>query len=161
MIGERLLIFGNCGAGKTYLAARISRQYSIQLLSLDEIYWRDDSCTRARSSKWGCRQIKELSSKYSWVIEGVYSHLIKLAVPRATTSIWLDYSYESCLENIRIRGELSNPYTLSRVEEYYTRNTGSSWKSHNQIFQDFNGKKLRITSKGMMSGLIKGIEALC
>ncbi len=161
MINNRLLIFGNSGSGKTYLASIMSQQHRTQLMSLDDIYWQDEKYLRARSSKWCSRRIKDLSRNSSWIIEGIYSHLLKVALPRTTMVIWLDIEYTQCMENIQKRGKPLNPHTEFRVEKYYSRRTGSSWESHNNIYQCFNGEKMRITSSSMMSELIKGEIASC
>lgn len=151
---DRVLIFGNTGSGKTYLARYLSIGSAIPLVSLDDIYWRDNNFRRARSTKWVSNQVLEISAKNRWIIEGTYSHLIRLALRRATYIIWLDMPTTDCLENIGIRETPVNQNTLKRAKQYQSRNTGTSQRSHNDIYSVFRRDKLRITSKSELSSLM-------
>ena len=138
---KKILIFGNSGSGKTYLANIISQKHGIKMLSLDDVYWRDKKYTKAKSHKWSASQVREFSRQNCWVIEGVYSHLLQLVALRANTIIWLDLAYESCIKNVKKRDNPCNPYMLLRMKQYYTRTRGSSWLSHHELFCSFNGRK--------------------
>ena len=87
----RYLVIGSCGAGKTTFAHELSRSLGIPHVELDALHW-EPNWTEAQPEVF--RQRVEASTAGSgWVCDGNYSVVREILWPRATTVIWLDYSF--------------------------------------------------------------------
>lgn len=73
-VRKRVHIIGGPGSGKSYLAARLAKQYAIPSYALDDLYWdraiprygkRADKDTRDL-------QLANIVAQEAWIIEGVY-----------------------------------------------------------------------------------------
>lgn len=88
---SRIVILGTTGSGKTTLAQRLSRMLNIPAVELDAIRhgpnWVEapDDLFRQR--------IADALHGDSWIVDGNYSVARDIIWPRATTLIWLDYSF--------------------------------------------------------------------
>lgn len=84
---RRIHITGNAGSGKTTLAAAVGRELSLPVYSLDSIVWQPGWRKTPRGRRMQLEQ--ELTSRPSWVIDGVSKHVressdlvVLLDVPR-------------------------------------------------------------------------------
>lgn len=153
----KLIIFGNSGSGKTFLSKIISTKLNVPMISLDDIYWRDETYRRSRSSKWISRRVIEYAQKKEWVIEGIYSHLIKLAVDYSNMIIWLDYDYHSCLKNLNNREKGISENMQLKLHQYYLKKNGSSWHTHDDIYRRYCGDKIRVIMPENINSIINKI----
>src|SRR5262249_30085992 len=86
---ERVLVIGSTGAGKTAFARRLSDALGWPYIELDALFWgpswtpRPDFASLADSATAGQR----------WVVDGNYSKIRQLLWPRATSVVWLNYSF--------------------------------------------------------------------
>lgn len=140
-MNKKIIIIGNSGSGKSTLASTISNYTQISHVDLDSIYWTDKSYRKPNHPNLSKKLILNIAKKESWIVEGTYSHLIKLIYIKADELIWLDLPIEECLMNIEKRNENTNNLFKSRTETYNIRNTGSSRLSHKTLWDNFSGKK--------------------
>lgn len=85
---ERIVIYGASGSGKTTLAKSLGEILSIDYIHLDGLFWFPDWTI---PTKEAFRKIvkKELDRK-TWIIDGNYSKVRDMILPKATFAIVLD-----------------------------------------------------------------------
>ena len=98
----RLVIIGNSGSGKSSFAERIVTTLGLPAYDLDVAYWRLDGRERAKDEAKAL--VTEFTAGSGWVIEGVWDELVDVALVRATVLVWLDLSWDECLQGINRRG---------------------------------------------------------
>jgi adenylate kinase family enzyme len=88
---KRIVIIGTSCSGKSHLAKLLSSKLSIPHVELDQLHWGPNWKERPRDEF--ARRVKESTSGDSWVVDGNYSMVRDFVWPRATTIIWLNYSF--------------------------------------------------------------------
>jgi hypothetical protein len=79
--------------------------------------------------------------------------LLERPLRRATALIWLDIPWEVCREGLLARGqrrggtEAEFSELLKWAQAYWDRQTPTSFKGHQRLFEAFSGTKLRIQSR--------------
>lgn len=88
---QRIHILGSSGAGKSTLAQNLSEQLGAPHIQLDALNF---------GPNWTARPHDELRQSVTdavagerWIIDGNYCNLWEITLPRATTVIWLNYSF--------------------------------------------------------------------
>jgi hypothetical protein len=95
----------------------------------------------------------------------VYGWLAEAAVPRATALIWLDISWDVCREGLLARGqrragtEADFAELLKWAEAYGDRQTPTSFKGPQRLFEAFSAGKLRIRSRKEADHLLADLTA--
>jgi len=150
---SRLLITGNAGSGKSWLAERLSAQYGLPLHRLDDVVWDGAYGGRERDKSDAYAEAERLASGEHWVIEGVYGWLVPAALPRATEFIFIDLPVDECIANLRARGLQGGGTAeafdrmLEWVAGYPTRTNANSRATHQRLFEQFGGQKYRLSSR--------------
>lgn len=142
----RVLITGNSGSGKTWLAEQLSERLAVPLVRLDDVYWQDAYGGKERDKRVVFDEVAERAAESSWVMEGVYGWLLPAALPRATEFIFLDLPVEECLENLRRRGKQGSndeafAALLAWAAEYPSRQNSNSRQAHQRLWDGFGGTK--------------------
>ena len=153
------VIFGNSGSGKSTLAARISKEEGASHLDLDTIAWEPVSPPVRRSIEESRKTIIAFINIYSdWVIEGCYADLLEIALPFASKIIYLSLPIEACISNAKSRPWEPHKYVskeaqdanlnmlIDWIREYKNRQDTFSQAAHKQLFEGFNGEKIRYFS---------------
>jgi adenylate kinase family enzyme len=103
---RRIVINGASGSGKSRLAARLAARlgaaHGLAHHDLDALHWLAGG--RKRDEEEARALVADAAHGESWIIEGVYGWLSDIALTRATVLVWLDLSWESCLDGLRRRG---------------------------------------------------------
>ena len=162
---HRTVILGNSGAGKSWLADRLSHQLAIPAIDLDEIYWEPGGYKTARDRSLSAEMVREASKKDRWVIEGVYGRLAREALPNATTLVWLDIDEWECIANLQQRGirgggdEASFSALVKWAGAYRLRDHANSFAGHQRIVSGFVGSTIVLHSRSDITALLKSAVA--
>jgi adenylate kinase family enzyme len=87
---SKIIVIGTSGSGKSTIAKKLSKQFSLKDIELDALYW---------GPNWTACPLPEFSSKIEnakkntkgWVIHGNYNKVRNFTWQDATDVIWLDY----------------------------------------------------------------------
>ena len=90
-IGQRIIIVGSSGSGKTSLAKAISVRCQIPHIELDSLFWKSNWQESADDEFFSKIQVALENAGDSWVLDGNYSRAQSIIWPLADTIIWLDY----------------------------------------------------------------------
>lgn len=162
-LGNRLLIMGNAGSGKSVLSQHLSRTLHLPLTDLDLLHWEDDGHGVKRDEAIAKSMTSEVASRPKWVIEGVYGWLVEVALPRATALLWLDMPWSVCREGLMTRGlrrgavESDQTDLLKWAEAYWERKTPSSFTGHLALFEGFSGTKLKFSARAAVDAFVAGL----
>ncbi len=150
--GPRVVIIGASGSGKSTLAQTLGARMGVEVVDLDRIHWLDKVGTQ-RDENDAKAMVAALAANRSWVIEGVFGWLAEVALPRASSLVWLDLPWSVCREGLAARGPWRNASAaehadfLEWAEAYWQRETPSSFKGHFALFERFAGGKWRLRSR--------------
>lgn len=156
---KRIVIIGNSGSGKTFLAHAWSAGSGIPVVHLDEIFWLPGGFNRKRPSDEADAMIRAEVTKDEWIVEGVFGNLAEKFLHRATHLVWLDLPWEACRAGLLEReSESSRQLDLEQAEgnfqklltwaaAYQDREGDCSQAGHLRIFEEFSGAKTRITER--------------
>lgn len=100
-IGNRVLILGCPGSGKSTFARALAAKTGLPLIHLDNLWWRADGTHITREAF--DRALGELLQGEKWIIDGNYSRTYEVRLRAADTAIFLDYDEETCMDGIRAR----------------------------------------------------------
>jgi adenylate kinase family enzyme len=164
-LSERILIIGNSGAGKSTLADALASLVCVPVIDLDLLHWEDDGYGQKRNEDAARQLTLEVSNQPRWIIEGVFGWLAEVALPKATTLIWLDCPWSLCRAGLLVRGQRRGATgqdaadLMKWAEAYWIRQTPSSFAGHLKIFNDFSGTKFRLESREQIAELLTNLRA--
>ena len=164
-LGDRIVIIGNSGSGKTTLARALADQLGVSAIDLDRIHWQGAVGVK-RDEEQAKSMVAELAEHPRWIIEGVYGWLAEVALPRATSLIWLDLPWSICRESLAHRGpwrgasKAEHEDFLQWAEAYWQRTTPSSFAGHFAQFESFPDMKFRLKSRAEADRFIHEKKAI-
>ncbi len=155
----RIIIVGNSGSGKTWLATRLAAAMSAPVVHLDDLFWEPGGFDKKRS----CREVDLLIQKSrketAWIVEGVFGELAQQYLDDAELFVWLDIDWHICKTRLEERGSQSKIHMEREQSEeglrdllewasgYYHREDLRSHKGHESLFEMFRRDKIRLTSE--------------
>ncbi|MFT8646533.1 MAG: hypothetical protein ABF854_19360 [Gluconacetobacter sp.] len=152
-VSPRILILGNSGSGKTWLANRLARHFAIPAIELDALHWMPGGFNLRRPPDDAKEAVQAAAREDGWIIEGVFGWLARQALPRATILVWLVLPEEECIRNLINRpiksGEDPDARSalLQWCSEYRTRTNANSYAGHRDIHEAFTGEKHRLCTR--------------
>lgn len=163
---QRILIFGNGGTGKTWLAREIGAILHRPVIHLDDFRWAPGQYGVARDNQLVFNEVAEAGTADCWLMEGVYGWLANAVLQRVTSLIWIDLPEEDCVANITARGiqgggsEENFWELIDWVREYREReNSSTSYASHKKLFDAHNGHKVLLKSRLEVTGYVETIRS--
>lgn len=102
---QRIMIIGSCGAGKSTLARKLHEVSGIELIHLDQHFWKPH-WVETDKTEWK-QIVSDLVQRPAWIMDGNYGGTMVIRMQRADTIILLDYPTWLCLFRV-IRRVLMN-----------------------------------------------------
>ncbi|PHS20667.1 MAG: shikimate kinase [Kangiella sp.] len=156
---KKIIIIGNSGSGKSTLANELSSKYSLVQLDLDSLAWTNAKPPKRKELAESSKDIRLFTdANESWVIEGCYADLIALVVSTATQLIFVNPSFETCINNCKSRPWEPHKYKskeeqdnnlkmlIEWVKQYTERDDEFSLTAHQNLFDQFDGDKIEYKS---------------
>lgn len=148
---NKLIIIGNSGSGKTYLAQKIASVFNLPIFHLDKLFWVSESCSEKRPKDIVHQEIVTITEQPKWILEGVFGDLANIGMSKADILIFLNKDWSECKQALMHRGpqnatEENFKELMNWAELYWERKTMSSFDGHQKLFTQFNGTKLEFTS---------------
>jgi adenylate kinase family enzyme len=88
---ERVVVVGTSCCGKTAFAGRLAQALVVPRIELDELYWASNWTPKPNAEFRGL--VQRAADRARWVADGNYSGVRDLLWPRATSIVWLNYSF--------------------------------------------------------------------
>lgn len=156
MLSDRILIIGNSGSGKTTLARAVSNSHKHSLVGLDQIHWEAGGFARKRDEQEARRLTREAATADRWVMEGVYGWLAEEAMSRVQALLWLDLPWAECRAGLldRKADQTFDTDLMVWAEQYWTRETSSSFAGHQRLYEGFAGDKLHFNRRDDVAAFI-------
>ena len=155
---RKIIVFGNSGAGKSTLSKELCANENLAHLDLDTLAFQKNSPTERKGVDESMKEIKLFIEKNdSWVIEGGYADIFEELLHIANEMIFLDLPVEACQKNARNRAWEPHKYDSKEAQDnnlkmllnwilgYYSRDDSFSKLSHDKLFNQFSGSKVKIT----------------
>lgn len=98
MIGNRVLVLGCSGSGKSTFAKKLHQLTGLPLTHLDQVWWRADRTHISRDEL--DRKLDALVAGERWILDGDYSRTYEVRIRACDTVILLDYPTELCMNGI-------------------------------------------------------------
>lgn len=93
--GQRVLVIGCSGAGKTTFATRLAALTGLPLIHLDREFWQP-GWRMPEGARWQ-EKVRSLVAGERWIIEGTFTSTLDLRLPRADAVVWFDFPRGRCL----------------------------------------------------------------
>ena len=117
MLGERVLVIGSPGGGKSTFARRLALLSGLPLTHLDMLFWNSDRTTVSKEEFR--RRLDEVLQRDRWLIDGNYSGTMEHRMERCQTIFFLDFPVDpEFMEFIREFPEKRRPGILALQEKY-------------------------------------------
>ncbi len=100
-LGNRIMIIGSGGAGKSHLARQLGDRLGLPVIHLDAEHWRP-GWVGTPKDEWRYK-VEELAQRDRWIIDGNYSGTLPIRLASADTVIFLDYPWHLCLRRVLSR----------------------------------------------------------
>jgi len=109
---KRIVVIGTSCSGKTTIAKMLADKLNIKHIELDELFWMP--AWQVRDKEKFHNLVTDAISGESWVVDGNHSRVRDLLWSRATTIIWLDYSFSLIIYRA-LKRSISRIVTKKRV----------------------------------------------
>ena len=155
---KRVVIIGNNGSGKSFLAQRMSAPTGAPVIDLDRLVEESGEDGGTRSDEAVRTEIEAIKQSEVWIVEGVSGELARLFFDRTDYLIWLDLPWMTCREGVLTKGLRSGTaesleQRLAWAEGYWQRTDLCSYAGHQELFDQFAGHKDRIVFHGCAEAL--------
>ena len=164
---NRVLVIGSPGAGKSTLAAAITRRTGLPLIHLDRHYWRP-GWVEPDKQEWAAR-VAELVAGDRWVIDGNYGGTLPLRLERADTVVWLDFNVLLCLSRVirrvlkhhgRVRPDMAEGCPEQLPWEFFSYTAHFPWGGRRRLvtnLSSYSGKVLRLRGPRQAARFLAGL----
>ena len=99
--GNKILIIGCAGSGKTTLANQLNIITKIPIIHMDNHYW-TANWGRKSDAEWN-EIVEKLCQQPQWIMDGNYSKTMLTRFKHASTVIYLDMPRWKCMTRVIIR----------------------------------------------------------
>ena len=106
-IGDRIIILGCSGSGKSTFARRLQGITGLPLIHLDNLWWRANGTHVSREAF--DRALAAALAGERWIIDGDFRRTYAARFRACDTVFFLDYDEETCLAGIEARIGIPRP----------------------------------------------------
>ena len=92
---QKILVIGNCGAGKTYFAIQLAKKLGLPAVHLDSLFWLPNWIQREQNDF--DRLLQTELEKPRYIMDGNYNRTLPIRLQYADTVIHLNYNRWVCL----------------------------------------------------------------
>lgn len=89
MLGKHIAVWGNSSSGKTTLAASLARRTGLPHIEMDAVFWRPDWVEAPLDEFRADITTAIEANPDGWVMDGNYSRVQDIVLPRVETLIWI------------------------------------------------------------------------
>ena len=162
----KIVIIGNSGSGKTWLATRLAASVPVPVVHLDELFWMPGGFDQKRPEEEITTLVAQSRTMPGWVVEGVFGELDAPFLEDAQTLIWLNPGWSVCRQRLLARGSESKACgertqseaglanLLEWASAYSSRGDARSYEGHLSLFQHFRMQRLCLQNAEDASGLV-------
>lgn len=87
---QRIVILGNCGGGKSTLAAQLGDAFDLPVYHLDRLFWKP-GWVESERDEFDAR-VLAVAATERWVIDGNYTRTLQVRIDRADLIIYIEIS---------------------------------------------------------------------
>ena len=173
----RIVVVGTTGSGKTTVGRRIAGVLDVPFVEMDALNWGPN--WTERPLELFREELREAIDRPSWVLDGNYSKVRDIYLPKATTIVWLDYPFLVNLWQLvtrifrrGVRGEVLWNGNVERLTtHFFTRDSLILWffksywrrkRTYPELFSGPEGSHLqvvRLTGRGRTEAWLRQLRA--
>jgi adenylate kinase family enzyme len=98
---QKIMVIGCCGAGKSTFSKRLQEITNLELIHLDQHYWKPN-WEETDKNEWQ-KVVQQLADKPNWIIDGNYTGTLDIRIEKADTIIYFDFPTWKCLWRVILR----------------------------------------------------------
>lgn len=98
MIGDKIIVLGCPGSGKSVFSKKLHELTGLPLIHLDNIWWKPDKSHISRDEF--DRELEEVLRGSKWIVDGNYSRTFEVRFRSCDTVIFLDFCLDECMNGI-------------------------------------------------------------
>ena len=99
--GQKVLVLGCSGSGKSTFAKQLAERTGLPLFHLDNLWWKADRTHISREEF--DQKLAEILTEDQWILDGDYSRTYETRIRACDTIFFLDYPEEVCRNGITER----------------------------------------------------------
>lgn len=109
MLGERIVVIGCCGCGKSTLSIQLSQRLGLPVIHLDRLYWRSN-WTPVTNEEFD-EALKAELDKPRWIMDGNFGRTMAWRLSCCDTVIYMDFPRWLCVYGVLKRVLLNHGKT--------------------------------------------------
>ncbi len=163
VIGNRILVIGCPGAGKSTFARALREKTGLPLYYLDMIFHLSDKTTV--TSEEFDEKLHAILKEDKWIIDGNYLRTMPERMQFADTVFFLDYSLDVCLEGVRNRIGTKRedmPWVEEEFDDEFQEWINDFSKDQKPVIEDllrdFDGELYKFFSRGEAEQFLKEVS---